>query len=94
MSEQERKRPSEHEQLLKRLDALIWLNAVIASELIQITETNVRVINGKHGTIPEHCISEHKELRRCALKMAKEFCPTESEILNKHLKWHFNDDCD
>jgi hypothetical protein len=49
--------PDETTRLLKDL---VWLNAVIATELIQITENTSAIL--RHGEIPESCRVEHRSL--------------------------------
>jgi hypothetical protein len=63
---------------------LIWLNAVIATELIQITE-NTSVILRKSPP-PESCLAEHHELRKTALHMAEKYRP--ATALGRHLLKH------
>ena len=52
---------------------LLWLNAVIATELIQITENTSQIL--RKSPPPESCIIEHNELRRTALAIADKYRP-------------------
>lgn len=63
---------------------LIWLNAVIATELIQITENTSQIL--RKSLPPESCIAEHHELRKTALAMADKYRP--GTILAQHLLKH------
>jgi hypothetical protein len=63
---------------------LIWLNAVIATELIQITENTSAIL--RKSPPPESCIAEHHALREVALKMAEKYRP--GTALVQHLTQH------
>ncbi|MDP3563744.1 MAG: hypothetical protein Q8R70_04575 [Methanoregula sp.] len=63
---------------------LVWLNAVIATELIQITENSSAIL---HKTSPPaSCIAEHHELRKTALQIAEKYRP--ATALGQHLLKH------
>jgi len=66
------------------LKDLLWLNAVIATELIQITENTSAIL--RKTTPPESCIREHHELRMTALKIAEKYRP--GTMLAQHLSQH------
>jgi hypothetical protein len=63
---------------------LIWLNAVIATELIQITENSSAIL--RQSPPPANCLTEHNELRKTALVMAEKYRP--GSILAQHLLKH------
>ena len=63
---------------------LIWLNAVIATELIQITENTSAIL--RKSPPPESCLAEHQELRKTALHMAEKYRP--ATVLAQHLLKH------
>jgi hypothetical protein len=63
---------------------LIWLNAVIATELIQITENSSAIL--RKSPPPESCLAEHNELRKTALRMAEKYRP--ATALGQHLLKH------
>jgi len=63
---------------------LVWLNAVIATELIQITENTSAIL--RKSPPPESCIAEHHALREVALKMAEKYRP--GTALMQHLTHH------
>lgn len=63
---------------------LIWLNAVIATELIQITENTSAIL--RKSPPPENCLAEHHELRKTALLMADKYRP--ATVLGQHLLKH------
>lgn len=63
---------------------LIWLNALIATELIQITENTSAIL--RKSPPPESCLAEHHELRKTALSMAEKYRP--ATMLGQHLLKH------
>lgn len=63
---------------------LVWLNAVIATELIQITENTSAIL--RKSPPPESCIAEHHALRMAALAMAEKYRP--GTALAQHLIKH------
>lgn len=63
---------------------LVWLNAVIATELIQITENTSAIL--RKTPPPESCIVEHHALRMAALAMAEKYQP--GTALAQHLTKH------
>ncbi|MDD1704809.1 MAG: hypothetical protein LUP97_06265 [Methanoregula sp.] len=66
------------------LKDLIWLNAVIATELIQVTENTSAIV--RKSPPPESCLTEHNELRRTALAIAERY--REGTMLSQHLLKH------
>ena len=71
-------------EIKEMLADLIWLNALIATELIQVTE-NTSVILRKSPP-PESCIKDHNALRETALIMADKYRP--GTMLAHHLGKH------
>jgi hypothetical protein len=63
---------------------LIWLNAVIATELIQITENSSAIL--RKTSPPASCLVEHHALRETALAMAERYRP--GTMLVQHLGKH------
>ena len=63
---------------------LVWLNAVIATELIQITENTSAIL--RKSAPPASCLVEHKALRETALTMAEKY--RKSTMLAQHLGKH------
>jgi len=63
---------------------LVWLNAVIATELVQITENTSAILRG--ASPPETCLEEHRAIREHALAIA-ERCRTEP-LFARHLREH------
>lgn len=71
-------------ELKEMLRDLLWLNSVIATELIQITENTSQIL--RKEDIPESCRVEHAELRRKALEIAEKCHPCQA--LKDHLEKH------
>lgn len=73
---------------------LIWLNAVIATELIQVTENVSSIL--RQSPPPESCIRDHRRLREHALKIAEHYstqgsCTMDRDnisALREHLTGH------
>lgn len=63
---------------------LVWLNAVIATELIQITENTSAIL--RKSPPPAGCLTEHHALRETALAMAEKYRP--GTMLAQHLRKH------
>jgi hypothetical protein len=63
---------------------LVWLNAVIATELIQITENTSAIL--RKSSPPASCLAEHRALRETALAMAEKYRP--GTVLAQHLGKH------
>ncbi|MCX6689957.1 MAG: hypothetical protein NTZ39_09775 [Methanoregula sp.] len=74
----------ENNQTREMLADLIWLNAVIATELIQVTENTSAIL--RNAPPPASCITEHNELRATALAIAEKY--RKASALGKHLHAH------
>jgi hypothetical protein len=71
-------------EIKEMLADLIWLNALIATELIQITENSSSIL--RKSPPPESCLTEHHALRETALSMAEKYRP--GTMLSQHLGKH------
>jgi hypothetical protein len=71
-------------EIKEMLADLIWLNALIATELIQVTENTSAIL--RKSTPPESCLKEHNALRETALLMADKYRP--GTMLAHHLGKH------
>lgn len=72
------------QKLESMLQDLIWMNALIATELIQITENTSAIL--RKSSPPETCIEEHRRLRAVALEIAEKYRPDTG--LYEHLSGH------
>lgn len=53
----------------KLLKDLVRINAVIATELIQLVENSSRMVRG--GEVPETCKTQHQTLKREVIEIAE-----------------------
>ena len=74
----------ENDETRQMLADLIWLNAVIATELIQVTENTSAIL--RKSTPPASCLRDHNDLRATALAIAQKYRP--SAALARHLGEH------
>lgn len=75
---------NQDEELKEMLRDLIWLNSLIATELIQITENTSQIL--RKAAPPEACVVEHAALRKTALEIADRYKP--GTMLRKHVAEH------
>ena len=71
-------------ELESMLRDLIWLHALIATELIQITENSSAIL--RKSPPPESCITEHRQLKKIALEIAERYRPDTG--LYEHVAGH------
>ncbi|ABS56658.1 hypothetical protein Mboo_2144 [Methanoregula boonei 6A8] len=74
----------EDAELKSMLADLIWLNAVIATELIQVTENTSAIL--RKSSPPESCLADHRDLRATALAIAEKY--RKDTALARHLGKH------
>ena len=72
------------QEVTELLRDLVWLNAVIATELIQITENSSAIL--RKSPPPESCLRDHQSLRETALMIAERCRP--GTALQEHLTRH------
>ncbi len=63
---------------------LLWLNALLATEVIQITENTSALL--RNAPPPVRCLEEHQALRSVALQIAEKY--RKEVVLRKHLTGH------
>jgi hypothetical protein len=63
---------------------LSFFNALIATELIQVTENTSAIL--RKSPPPENCLAEHHALRKTALAIAEKYRP--GTMLAQHLGKH------
>lgn len=76
-------------QSQQMLKDLLWLNAVIAVELTQITENTFVTrtsgnVTSTSGNISYDCLKEHDDLKKTAVEIAEKYKPRSP--LPKHVK--------
>ena len=74
----------ENNETRQMLADLIWLNALIATELIQITENTSAILH--KSAPPESCLQDHNALRSTALEIAQRY--KSNTALARHLGKH------
>jgi hypothetical protein len=74
----------ESEDLKEMLRDLIWLDALIATELIQVTENTSSILRG--APPPAACLKQHAALRKFALELAEKY--RELPALREHIAGH------
>jgi len=74
----------EDQEVKEMLRDLIWLNAVIATELIQVTENTSAIL--RKSPPPESCLADHRALRETALAIAERY--KAGTALGRHLGMH------
>ncbi|MFX1379214.1 MAG: hypothetical protein ACFFA4_08965 [Promethearchaeota archaeon] len=69
---------------------LIYLNSIIATELIKITENTATIRHGKEFLIETNCLSEHHELTKAIIEIAKKYREPQLDlkILENHVLKH------
>ncbi len=72
------------DEIKEMLRDLIWLNALIATELVQITENTSQIL--RKAAPPEACIAEHAALRATTLGIADRYRP--GTMLRQHVEKH------
>jgi hypothetical protein len=71
-------------EIKEMLADLIWLNALIATELIQVTENTSAIL--RKSPPPQSCLHEHNALRDTVLSMAEKY--RSGTLLSQHLGKH------
>lgn len=72
------------------LSDLIYLNAIIASELIKITENSATIRHGKEFLEETACLEEHNELNKSIIQIVKKYnkSPDDAAKLESHVLKH------
>jgi hypothetical protein len=74
----------EDPELKSMLADLIWLDALIATELIQVTENTSAIL--RKSPPPDTCLKDHQALRATALAIAEKY--HKDTALARHLGKH------
>ncbi|MCJ7771904.1 MAG: hypothetical protein MUP22_02100 [Desulfobacterales bacterium] len=70
----------DHQQMVELLKDLVKINAIIATELIQLVENSSKQLR---GDIPESCKIQHGELRKEVVELAEKWS-NNCNILRSH----------
>ena len=85
---------TEQKELLKNIESklsdLIYINGVIATELIKITENTAAIRHGEDFLNNSPCIPEHTQLNENIINITKKYIqsPKFISILEKHVLKH------
>ena len=71
-------------EIKQMLADLVWLNALIATELIQVTENTSAIL--RKAPPPDSCLQDHNALRETALAIAEKY--RADTTLARHLGKH------
>ncbi len=69
----------ENEKILEALKDLIWINAVIATEIIRVVE-NTKAALG--SDVPASCKDEHRQILQKVIELAEKW--RKEDILREH----------
>ncbi len=73
-------------ELKELLIDLIWLNGVVATELIRITENTAAILMGKENTSP--CGPQHTKINEQVIEILEKHSPEKTKTLKKHVLKH------
>lgn len=76
----------EVKELKEILRELIWLNGVIATELIRITENTAAILSGKEKA--DSCTLEHAKINEQIIEILEKNLPEKTRTLKKHILGH------
>jgi hypothetical protein len=74
----------ENQEIKQMLADLVWLNALIATELIQVTENTSAIL--RKAPPPDSCLQDHNALRATAFAIAEKY--RADTTLARHLGKH------
>jgi hypothetical protein len=74
----------------KMLSDLIYINSIIATELIRITENSATIRHGKEFLDETNCPAEHRELNKRIIEIVKKYKKKDEDltILQNHVLKH------
>jgi hypothetical protein len=72
------------------LSDLIYINGIIATELIKVTENTATIRRGEEFLEETSCLAEHHELNKIIVEIVKKYQrkPLDLERLEKHVLKH------
>ncbi|MFX0070325.1 MAG: hypothetical protein ACFFAO_04465 [Candidatus Hermodarchaeota archaeon] len=76
-------------EIKNSINKLIYLNSIIATELIKITENSAALRHGENFLKNSPCIPEHNNLNKNIIELVKNYTkPDEYSNLEKHVLKH------
>jgi len=81
---------NENKEILNRLEDLIFINSIIATELIRITENTVGMFHGEEFLNSSACKPEHNLLNQKIIQILKKYQIDKESFnaLEKHVLKH------
>jgi len=78
------------EEISEKLSELLYINGIIATELIKITENTATIRRGEEFLDKTSCISEHYELNKNIINILKKYTKKPGNLtgLEKHVLKH------
>jgi hypothetical protein len=76
----------ELKELKKLLIDLIWINGVVATELIRITENTAALLMG--GRKESSCGSQHTKINEQIIEILEKYLPEKTSTLREHVLKH------
>ncbi|MEM3526283.1 MAG: hypothetical protein QXV37_02610 [Candidatus Jordarchaeaceae archaeon] len=80
------KNEKELKELKEILTDLIWINGIIATELIRITENTAAILKGKQTISP--CGPQHAKINEKIIEILEKYLPEKTSILREHVLKH------
>jgi len=81
---------NDNKEIISRLEDLIFINSVIATELVRITENTVGLLHGTEFLNSSPCKPEHQILNEKIIEIVKKYKSNEDSYsaLEKHVLKH------
>lgn len=81
---------NDNKEILSRLEDLIFINSIIATELIRITENTAGILHGSEFLESSSCKSEHNLLNKHIMQILKKYQINKEsfDALEKHVLKH------
>jgi len=73
------------DDLKEILQDLVWLNGLIATELIQLVENSSASLR---GSVPDKCVQQHLKLRQDTINIVNKHCPDKVASIESHVLGH------
>lgn len=80
------KSEKELSELKELLSDLIWINGVVATELIRITENTAAILRGKQTV--SSCGPQHTKINEQIIEILEKYLPEKSATLREHVLKH------
>ena len=75
----------DEKEIINILKDLIYLQSIIATELIKITENTSRL---SRGEVPQSCLDEHANLEKKIIEICEKYCSDKISDLKQHVLKH------